>query len=63
MTFEQGVGLIREFGFPVLVACWFMYRTDKRLDRLAALMGNLMQATALLAKSVEYENGRSEDGS
>ena len=31
-----------------------MWRLEKRLDRLMELMASLMQATALLAKSVDY---------
>lgn len=53
MTFDQGIGLLREFGFPVFVAVWFMWRLEKRVDRLFELMNSLMQATALLAKSVD----------
>jgi len=30
-----------------------MWRLEKRVDRLIALMASLMQATALLAKSVD----------
>jgi hypothetical protein len=57
VTFDQGVGLLREFGFPVFVACWFMWRMERRLDRLYELMNSLMQATALLAKSVDSIDG------
>lgn len=53
MSFEQGVQLLREFGFPVVVASWFMWRLEKRMDRLFELMNSLMQATALLARSVD----------
>lgn len=55
MTFENAVSLLREFGFPVFVACWFMWRLEKRMDRLAELMTSLMQATALLAKSIDNQ--------
>ena len=53
MTYDQGIALIREFGFPVFVAVWFMWRLEKRVDRLFELLTSLMQATALLAKSVD----------
>ena len=53
---DQLVSLIREFGFPTFVVLWFMFRLEKRLDRLVELLGSLMQATALLAKSVETRN-------
>jgi hypothetical protein len=58
MTFEQGTGLIREFGFPVFVALWFMVRLERRVDRLSELLTSLMQATAIIAKAVEpRDNG------
>lgn len=51
---EVYIGLLREFGFPVFVATWFMWRMEKRLDRIFELMGSHMQATAVLAKSIEH---------
>lgn len=54
MTLDQVTSLLREFGFPVVVALWFMLRLEKRLDRLFELMTSHMQATALLAKSVDF---------
>jgi hypothetical protein len=63
MTFEQGTGLIREFGFPVFVALWFMIRLERRVDRLSELLTSLMQATAIIAKAVEpRENGSRTTG-
>jgi hypothetical protein len=62
MTFEQGTGLIREFGFPVFVALWFMIRLERRVDRLSELLTSLMQATAIIAKAVE-PNGSRNTGS
>lgn len=55
MTLEQITSLLREFGFPVIVALWFMLRLEKRLDRLFELTNSHMQATALLAKAVDYQ--------
>ena len=47
------MNFIREFGFPIFVCVWFMWRIEKRLDRFYELLMGLMQATALLAKSVD----------
>lgn len=33
-TIEAGITVFKQVGFPAVVACWFMFRTDKRLDRL-----------------------------
>lgn len=54
VTIEQGIALLREFGFPVIVAVWFMWRLEKRLDRVADLMSSLLLAVQLLAKSVDF---------
>lgn len=63
-TIDQITALLREFGFPVVVALWFMIRLEKRLDRQSELMASLMQAMAIIAKSVEpRENGSRVTGS
>lgn len=54
VTFEHGVSLLREFGFPVVVAAWFMWRLEKRMDRLFELMTALLLAVRLLAQSVDF---------
>lgn len=61
MTYDQATALLREFGFPVVVALWFMLRLEKRLDRLFELLGALMQSTALLAKTVDYQIDASKE--
>lgn len=63
MTIEQGTALLREFGFPVFVALWFMIRLERRVDRLSDLLTSLMQATAIIAKAVEPRDSRSLTGS
>jgi len=54
VTFDQATSLLREFGFPVVVALWFMLRLEKRLDRLAELMASFMSSMTLLAKGIDY---------
>jgi len=52
---DQGAtSFIREFGFPIFVVVWFMWRMEKRLDRFLELLTSLMKATALLAKSIDH---------
>jgi len=53
VTYDQGVSLLREFGFPVFVAMWFMFRLEKRMDRLFELMTSLMTSTLILARSLD----------
>lgn len=44
---------LREFGFPALVALWFMFRLERRIDRTNTLLSNLLLATDLLSRSVD----------
>ena len=36
---------VTKVGFPIVIACWFMFRTDKRLDKnndlIAALLNKI----------------------
>lgn len=63
--------VLGQFGFPILMVLWFMWRMEKRLDRQAELTAALLQATAVLAKAVDAEiedprnpvvRGRTEGG-
>lgn len=53
MTFDQATSVLREFGFPVFVAMWFMIRLERRIDRLSDLTMAMMQAMTIIARSVE----------
>jgi len=53
MTFDQATSVLREFGFPVFVALWFMIRLERRVDRLSDLLMSMMQAMTIIARSVE----------
>jgi len=54
VSYDQGVQLLREFGFPVVVAMWFMWRLEKRMDRLFELLTALLVAIKLLAQSIDF---------
>ena len=58
MSLEQLTGLLREFGFPVFVATWFMFRLEKRMDRQSELLASLMQAMAMIAKAIEAKGAQ-----
>lgn len=49
------VDILGTFGFPIVVAVWFMWRMEKRIDRLSELLAAQLQATAVLAKSMDTE--------
>jgi|JI10StandDraft_1071094.scaffolds.fasta_scaffold61846_4 hypothetical protein len=47
------VGVIREFGFPVFVALWFMWRVEKRMDRFTEVVQNLLTTVTIVAKTID----------
>ena len=38
---DQVIKVIQTLGFPIFVCIWFMYRTDKRLDKMIELINEL----------------------
>lgn len=47
------LGIIREFGFPVFVAVWFMWRVEKRMDRFTDVVQNLLTTVTVMAKTID----------
>lgn len=47
------VGMLREFGFPIFVSLWFMWRVEKRLDRFTEALQNLLTAVTIMAKTMD----------
>lgn len=47
------VGLLREFGFPIFVSLWFMWRVEKRMDRFTDNIQNLLTAVTVMAKTID----------
>ena len=41
--FQAAVEIVKQVGFPVVVACWFMFRTDKRLETLTEAVNKLVK--------------------
>ncbi len=53
------VGLLREFGFPIFVSLWFMWRVEKRMDRFTDAIQNLLTVVTVMAKTLDgLPNGR-----
>ena len=50
---SSALGLIREFGFPVFVAVWFMWRVEKRMDRFTDVVQNLLTTVTIMAKTID----------
>jgi hypothetical protein len=49
----DAVGLLREFGFPIFVSLWFMWRVEKRMDRFTDAIQQLLTAVTVMAKTVD----------
>lgn len=47
------LAIIREFGFPVFVALWFMWRVEKRMDRFTDVVQNLLTTVTVMAKTID----------
>lgn len=47
------LAVIREFGFPVFVALWFMWRVEKRMDRFTDVVQNLLTTVTVMAKTID----------
>ena len=50
---SDAVGLLREFGFPIFVSLWFMWRVEKRMDRFTDAIQSLLTTVTVMAKTVD----------
>ena len=49
----EAISLVKDFGFPIFVCAWFMWRTEKRLDKIAQRLSDLVSVQSLIAKSLD----------
>jgi hypothetical protein len=49
----DAAALLREFGFPIFVSLWFMWRVEKRMDRFTDSIQNLLTAVTVMAKTID----------
>jgi len=49
----DAVALLREFGFPIFVSVWFMWRIEKRMDRFTAAIQDLLLTVTVMAKTID----------
>lgn len=55
-TAHSGVdaaALLREFGFPIFVSMWFMWRVEKRMDRFTDAIQDLLLTITVMAKTID----------
>jgi hypothetical protein len=56
-------GLLREFGFPIFVSVWFMWRLERRMDAFTESINKLLTIVTIMSKSVdELSMGRTGTG-
>jgi hypothetical protein len=49
----DAAALLREFGFPIFVSVWFMWRVEKRMDRFTDAIQNLLLTVTVMAKTID----------
>lgn len=54
--FAEVVEFIQKVGFPIFICIWFLFRIEKRLDRLFEIVQRLLLSTEILVKSMEDRN-------
>lgn len=46
-------GLLREFGFPIFVSVWFMWRLERRMDAFTESINKLLTVVTIMSRSVD----------
>lgn len=52
---EQAIALLREFGFPIFVCMWFMWRMEKKFDKSMEQQARLILAITILAQAMDVD--------
>lgn len=52
---DQAINLLREFGFPIFVCVWFMYRLEKKVDGLINQQAQVMLGLIVLAQVLDVD--------
>jgi len=52
---EQAIGILREFGFPIFVCMWFMWRMEKKFDKSMEQQARLILAITILAQALDVD--------
>ncbi len=53
MTFTDIAGLLREFGFPIFVSVWFMWRLERRMDAFTESINKLLTIVTIMSRTVD----------
>lgn len=53
VTVTDITGLLREFGFPIFVSLWFMWRLERRMDAFTESINKLLTIVTIMSRSVD----------
>lgn len=53
MTVTDVTGLLREFGFPIFVSLWFMWRLERRMDAFTESLNKLLTIVTIMSRFVD----------
>ncbi len=53
VTATDITALLREFGFPIFVSLWFMWRLEKRLDAFTDSIQKLLTVVTVMSKTID----------
>lgn len=53
VTATDITALLREFGFPIFVSLWFMWRLEKRLDAFTESIQKLLTVVTVMSKTID----------
>lgn len=53
VTLADVTGLLREFGFPIFVSVWFMWRLERRMDVFTESINKLLTIVTIMSRSVD----------
>ena len=46
-------GLLREFGFPIFVSVWFMWRLERRMDAFNESINKLLTVVTVMSRTID----------
>jgi hypothetical protein len=52
---DQAITLLREFGFPIFVCLWFMWRMEKKIDAFMENQLKVLLAITVLAQAMDVD--------
>lgn len=53
VTLTNVTGMLREFGFPIFVSVWFMWRLERRMDAFTESINKLLTIVTIMSRSVD----------